>query len=412
MVDPDPDTPRRPRIALVHDWLCGHRGGEAVLERAARVAGTLGEVVGVFTMFDDGRGMGSDPDTGPRAPTVDALPHVVSAIGRLPGASGRLRRALLPLFPIAGYGLTRALAREHRARGVDLVLSTSSAWVKNVRPPRGVAHVCYCHAPMRYIWSRLAESAPNAVVRVGLRTLAVGLRPLDRRGTRTVDRFLANSGYIASEIGRCYGELAAARTSVLHPPVRTGFFTPGEARPDAGEGYWLVGGALEAYKRTELAIEAARLAGRRIIVFGDGSARAGLERRFAGERVEFVGRVGDARLRELFRSASVYLFPQVEDFGITAAEAQACGCPVAARRAGGAIDLVIEGETGAMFDATGDDARDAAALAEAASRAEACDAGACRRHAETFSEARFDAALETVLREVLEMQPQAGTRSR
>ncbi|TVQ63173.1 MAG: glycosyltransferase [Phycisphaerales bacterium] len=405
MVDPDrPATeaanhghpgPARPRIALVHDWLCGHRGGEAVLERLAHVCAApehlAGELVGVYTMFDDGRGMGAFDDGTPRAPIVDAHPHVVSTLGRLPLASGRLRKPLLPLYPGACADLSRRLALAHAREPLDLVVSSSSAWVKNVRAPAGVPHVCYCHAPMRYIGSRKDDYATNPAMRLAL-TLAGGLlRPLDRRGSRRVTRFVANSRYIAGEIRREYGR----ESDVVHPPARTSFFTPDPGAPR--DGFWLVGGALEPYKKTGLAIEAALRAGKPVRVFGQGSELPALRKRYAGcEGVAFLGKVGDLALRELFRKAEAYLFPQVEDFGIAAVEAQACGCPVVARRKGGALDSVIEHETGAFFDDT-PDATAPEAIALAGARAAGCDPSACRRHAERFTPEAFDQQMRTIL---------------
>lgn len=396
---PGPPEPARPRIALVHDWLCGHRGGEAVLERLAHVCTApehLGaELVGVYTMFDDGRGMGAFEDATPRAPTIDTTPHVVSTLGRLPLASGRLRKPLLPLYPLAAADLSRRLAQAHARRGLDLVVSSSSAWVKNVRAPAGVPHVCYCHAPMRYIGSRRRDYATGPAMRLALGLASALLRPLDRRGSRHVTRFVANSRYIASEIQREYGR----ESETVHPPARTAFFTPDPATPRGG--FWLVGGALEPYKKTPLAIEAALHAGRPIRVFGDGSELPTLRKRYAGrESVEFLGKVGDAALRGLFRQAEVYLFPQVEDFGIAAIEAQACGCPVAARRKGGALDSVIEHQTGAFFEDV-PDAQAPAAIAIAAEAAARCDPLACRRHAERFTPEAFDQNMRTILRAAL-----------
>ncbi len=384
MIDARSNPTARTRVLLAHDWLCGRRGGEAVLERIAAVLRERHEVVAVFTMFDDGSSIG---------PAVDALPRVVWPGGRVPGARV-LRRWMLPLYPEAVRWLSGRLARLHDDRPIDLVVSSSSAAVKGLRPPRGVPHVCYCHAPARYVWSveeeyAVGRSPGDALRTLGLRAIGPLYRSWDRRTAANVTRFLANSSHTAAEIARCYGREAA----VVHPPVRTGFFTPDPGVPR--QPFWLFAGALEPYKRADLAVEAARWAGVRLVMAGGGSMERALRaraRRLPEGTVEIAGRVSDERLRELYRRARLLLFPQVEDFGITAVEAQACGCPVVARRAGGALDTVIEGRTGAFFDRP-----EPAAIAEAAGR---CPLGAdivCRRNAERFGETAFD---ESLLRHV------------
>ncbi|HYE02084.1 MAG TPA: glycosyltransferase [Phycisphaerales bacterium] len=370
------------RIALAHDWLCGFRGGEAVLERLARLVAGEHEPAGLYVMFDDGR---------PVAPAIDALRTTVARLGRLPAASTRLRRWLFPLYPLAVTDLSRRLARAHRERPIDLVISTSSAAIKGLRPPPGVPHLCYCHNPARYAWS---QAAPYRRGRLGwlrgagLALFAGSFRRWDRRTSANVTRFLANSTHTASLVNSCYGRDAR----VVFPPVRTGYFTPGEA---AGrEDFWLVVSALEPYKRVDLAIAAARLAGRRLVVVGGGS-QAGALRRLGGPGIEFRRRVSDEELRSLYRRAELLLFPQVEDFGIVAAEALACGLPVVARAEGGALDIVSDGLTGALFSEP-----QAGALVAAAARAPRECAAACRASAERFCEARFDAELRGAIAEL------------
>lgn len=376
---------RRARVVLVHDWLCGYRGGEAVLERIAAVVAARYEPVALLVMFDDHR---------PLAPHVDALRHVVSGLGRVPGVSDRARRWLLPLYPVAVSSLGRALSRLHARTPIDLVISTSSAAVKGLRCPSGVPHLCYCHSPARYLWGRERAYAGAGIgggLRgAGLRLFGPGLRRWDARTAANVSRFLANSSYISAEIRRCYGR----ESLVVHPPVRTEYFTPDPAVER--EGFWLVAGALEPYKRVDLAIAAAAGTGKRLVVAGTGSMERTL-RASAPERIEFVGRVSDEKLRDLYRRAEVLLFPQVEDFGIIAVEAQACGLPVVAPRAGGALDTVIPGITGAFFEEGTPEG-----VADAASRAAVCTELHCRRNAERFGEAVFDAMMGEQIEELLD----------
>lgn len=372
-------------MVLAHDWLVGMRGGEQVLDAIARAIGGWCDVVALAVMFDDGR---------PHTPVLDAMPKIVARVGRLPGAL-RARRHLLPLYPACVADLSRRVSGLHAAGAIDLVVSTSSAAIKNLRVPPSVGHLCYCHAPARYVWTqRGAYDAGGLVTRVGLRTVGAWYRAWDRAGSAHVTRFIANSTHTQGEIARCYGR----ESDVLHPPARTGYFTLAGAAAEGpavrGE-HALVVAALEPYKRVEVAVEACRLAGRALRVVGDGSDAARL-RRLAGAGVEFVGRVDDARLREEYRGARMLLFPQVEDFGIVAVEAQACGLPVVARRAGGALDSVIDGVTGVLYD--GDDPR---ALAGAMARCPREAALACRANAERFGEPAFAAGITRAVRAAL-----------
>ncbi|MGD1917274.1 MAG: glycosyltransferase [Phycisphaerales bacterium] len=357
---------------LAHDWLVGLRGGERVLHHIAKVAQQLGHVECVLAMFDDGSLL-TEP--------LDALPRQIAPIGALPGAL-RFRRWMLPLYPAAVGQLSDRLAHMHRMRPFDLLVSTSSAAIKGLRPPQGVPHVCYCHSPARYLWSQ-GEQYSGRMQRLGLRVFGNALRSWDRATSEHVTSFIANSTHVAHLIEHAYGR----PSTVIHPPARTDFFVPGNG---ARGGHWLAVGAIEPYKRFDLAIEAARLAGATLRIVGDGSVRRELERG-APSGVSFLGKVSDQALREEMRSASVLLFPQVEDFGITAVEAQACGLSVVARAEGGALDIVRDGETGALCDGSPEQ------LAEATARAEACDQSACVANAQRFSEASFERAIRVEL---------------
>lgn len=362
-----PDRSHRPRIALAHDWLVGLRGGEWVLDAIIRAIEPVAEIAGLYVMFDDDR---------PLTPAIDAQTRVVSRLGRLPGAV-RWRRWLLPWYPIAVGELSRRLREEHARHPVDLVISTSSAAIKGLAPPPGVPHICYCHSPARYVWSQTAEYS-RGLRGVGLRVASPNFRAWDRASAANVTQFIANSTHTAREIRRCYGRDSV----VLFPPVRTGFFTPPPPEARRGE-HWLVVSALEPYKRVDLAIDAAALAGKELRVVGAGSEARRLRRR-AGRNVKFLGRIPDDALRDEYRSARLLVFPQIEDFGIVAVEAQACGLPVVARRAGGSLDTVIDEVTGAFF--VGDSSREVAA---AAARCPQDAARQCRHHALEFCESRF-----------------------
>ena len=380
-----------PRIALAHDWLVGLRGGELVLDRLARpetyaTDGFTPTLAALYAMFDDGR---------PLTPTIDALPKRIARLGRGGIAAGRLRRWLLFAYPALVGELSRMLARDHAREPLDLLVSTSSAAIKGLHPPVGVPHLCYCHAPARYLWSRRAEyggpGLGGKARAAGLALCGPALRGWDRRTAAHVSRFLANSTHTAGLVRDAFD----VEAHVVHPPVRTDVFTVDDTVER--EDFWLVVSALEPYKRTELAIEAAEIAGVELRIAGDGSQRALLEQRAARARtpVRMLGRVSDDELIDLYRRARLLVFPQVEDFGIVAVEAQACGCPIVARHAGGALDTVIDGETGACFEG-----EDPAEVARAAERAPH-DAAACRRNAERFAEVRFDDAVRAHVAELL-----------
>lgn len=390
-------TPRAPRIALAHDWLCGFRGGEAVLERLCRLVDARFEPAGLYTMFDDGRPLAEGIDAWRARGAVRCPPRNLG-----PGAARR-RRWMLPRYPAYVRWLSARLAEDHAERPIDLLLSTSSAAVKGIHPPPGVPHLCYCHSPARYVWSRRAEYGPDGSLKgrlraAGLAAYAPAYRRWDRATAAHVTTFLANSSHTARELERTYGR----RAGVVFPPVRTTFFKPSER---AGGGYWLVVSALEPYKAVDAAVEAARRSGARLVVAGQGSQGDRLRELARGCRnVEFVGRVSDERLCELYGGAELLLFPQVEDFGIVAVEALACGCPVVARAEGGALDIVTDGVTGVLTaDAS------PAGLIEAARRCADLhiDPRACRHAAQRFSEAVFDGAMLGAIRSALSGGPAA-----
>lgn len=367
--DRAPALPPGVRVAYAHDWLVGMRGGERVVDRLVR----LGGPGPLYTLVDDGR---------PMTPAIDACPRIVSVLGRVPGGAGRLRRWLLPLMPAAVDRL--------RVAPCDLLLSSSTCVIKGLRAPPGAVHVCYCHGPARYVWfphDPYLAGYRRGIMGAGLAVTGGAIRRWDRRTASRVDRYVAPSSAIAGRIGACFDRDAV----VVPPPVRTGFFTPDASVPR--EDFWLVVAALEPVKRVDIAIDAARRAGRRLVIAGDGTDRAAL-RRLAGDDVEFLGHCDAERVRDRLRRAALLIQPGIEDFGIAVVEALACGCPVVALGAGGALDIVDE-TCGAL-------AREQTveALVDAAARVPE-DPAACRRRAEMFSEARFDERMTEVLVDAL-----------
>ena len=355
-----------------------NRGGEAVLAHIASVARERAHTGSLFTLFAGHAAYLN---------AIDEFDLRTSALNPLPA-----RRWLLPLYPWAVGGLSRSLQREHARTPIDLLVSTSSGLIKGIRPPEGVPHLCYCHAPARYLWSATSEYTRGIKGRVralGFGMFGPALRSWDARTASTVDRFLANSTHVRDQIREHFRRDA----QVVHPPVRTDRFTPDTSV--GREDFWLCFGAHEPYKRTDLAIEAAVRARTKLVIAGGGSAIGALKhqaRSAPSGLIEFRGRVTHDELVDLYRRARCLIYPQIEDFGIVAVEAQACGCPVVARRAGGALDSVRDDETGAFFDRD-----DPTAIVAAAARVPIGAHKACRANAERFSVDRFE---RTIAREI------------
>jgi glycosyltransferase involved in cell wall biosynthesis len=221
----------------------------------------------------------------------------------------------------------------------DVVLSSSSAFAHGLRIPEGAIHVCYCHAPFRYAWQEQARALRDApsFVRPMLRMQLTRMRHWDLAASRRVDAYIANSELTRERIKRYYHRDA----QTIHPPVETHRFSPGEP----GESL-LVVSEIVRHKRVYIALEAARRARVPIRVVGSGPDHEPLSEAYP--EAEFLGRVSDEKLVGLYASARAVVVPSMEEFGITAVEAQAAGRPVIAAAAGGAIETVLDGETGRL----------------------------------------------------------------
>ena len=366
----------RPRAALVHDWLTGMRGGEKVLECLAELL----PGAPIYTLFHF---------AGSLSETLEDRTIRTSSLQHAPFLRHQYRR-YLPFFPAA--------IEEHDLGGFDLVVSSSHCVAKGVIPPPGAAHLCYCHTPMRYAWDQEHAYFPRRTgVVARLRSAVLSrLRTWDVASSSRVDRFVANSSFVAGRIRRYYRRGA----EVVPPPVDTAFFTPGEG---PGGDYCLAVSALSPYKRVDLAIAACAKLGRELRIVGEGPELDRL-RKLAGDGTRFLGRVDAEQLRELYRGAACFVQPQIEDFGIAAVEALACGCPVVARGEGGILDIAEDGRHGVLYDA-GDD-EGAGALAAAIREADELrpESELLRQRAEQFSERRF--------RERMAAQIAAITRAR
>lgn len=337
------------------------RGGEKVLASLAR----LFPEAPIYTLLHVPRSV---------SPELEAREIRTSFVGRLPRAATRYRH-YLPLFPAAIESFDLA--------GFDLVLSSSHCAAKGVRKPKGALHLSYCHTPMRYVWDRYDDyfgpGRASPLARLLIRPIAARLRAWDARTAAGVDRFAANSAYVASRILRYYGRDSV----VVPPPVDTEFYTPG---PDTPGGYDLIVSALAPYKRLELALDAYRGTGRRLRIVGSGPESPRLEA-LAPPEAEFLGHVEDVALRELYRGCRAVLMPGIEDAGIVPLEALACARPAVVFGEGGGAESIEHGRTGLVFREPS-----AAALRAAVDSLETArfDRLALRARAEAQSTARFE----------------------
>jgi glycosyltransferase involved in cell wall biosynthesis len=312
------------KVAIIHDWLNGMRGGEKVLEELL----ALYPDADIFTLFYE--------------------PDAVSALIRSKNVrASRLNRNLwirkhyqrfLPWFPrhIEAFDLN----------AYSLVISSSHCVAKGAVPAPEALHVSYVHSPMRYAWDQYYSYFAGAGYwsRKVIEREISRLRSWDVSSSARVDRFAANSSYVRQRIQKYYRRDA----TVIHPPVDTGFFLPA-AKPSRE--YYLLVSALSPYKNIGLVLETFKQSGDRLVVVGRGGERGKL-RKLAAANIQMLPEVDALMLRELYQNARALVFAGVEDFGIAFAESQACGTPVIAFNRGGVRDIVIDRVTGILFPET------------------------------------------------------------
>jgi glycosyltransferase involved in cell wall biosynthesis len=369
------------RVAFIHYWLVGMRGGEKVLEQLCR----LYPDADIFTHVVD-RDQISDAILRHRIETT--------SVARLPCARRHYTKYL-------GF-MPRAL-EELDLASYDLVISSESGPAKGVVVRPTAAHICYCHSPMRYLWdhyhSYKQELGPAG--RFIFSRVAHSMRQWDVSTAARVDRFIANSSFVAERIARYYRRDA----DIVHPPVDVERFAPHRGGP--GD-YYLFVSELVGYKRADLAIEAFRDTPRRLVVVGDGAERKALEKRIS-PNIELLGRVSTEELARLYAQCRALIFPGEEDFGIVPVEAMASGRPVIAYRSGGAVDSVVENATGLFFDR-----QTVADLTDALDRFEARETRFNPEiivgHARRFSEQAFREKFEAIVADELRRRDRAHAR--
>jgi glycosyltransferase involved in cell wall biosynthesis len=359
------------KIAIVHDFLTQFGGAE-------RVVSALHELypdAPIYTSIYDPTKL---PDS------FRLMDIRTSWMQHLPFAS-RWFKAYFMLYPLAFEQLDLT--------EYDVILSSSSAYAKGIKKQPGQLHICYCYTPMRFVWRYDEYVKREELPAFAKRLLPFLLEPIkkwDLESSRQVDCFVAISETVAERIRKIYGRDSV----IIYPPVESDFFRPGGVDCD----YFLIISRLNAYKRLDVAVDAFREADLPLKIIGAGPAKNAL-RQLAGPNTEFLGRLSDPEIASLLAGCRALIFSGEEDFGIVPVEAMACGRPVIAYRAGGALETIIDGETGIFFWP-----QTPAALGEALQRFRflSFDKQRVRRQAQKFSKPLFQERIAKLVREKYE----------
>jgi glycosyltransferase involved in cell wall biosynthesis len=352
----------RMRVAIIHYWLLGMRGGEKVLEALCRILPRAD----IFTLFYDPERI---------SPAIKQHRITPSYLNPL----RRFHRSLLPLMP-------RAL-ESFDLRPYDLIISSESGPAKGVIANPNARHICYCHTPMRYLWDLypqyLNEWTRSPLKRAAIKYFAPRLREWDLATAERVTEFVANSENVRGRIQRIYNRDSV----VVHPPVAVESF-----RHEPAEDYFLMVSELVPYKRVDLAVRTFAGNGRKLRIAGDGPEYANLKK-IASPNIQFLGRVSDSDLQNLYARCRAFVMPGEEDFGITIVEALASGKAVIALSRGGALEIVPP-EGAFFFEAPNEEL-----LNEAIHRFESSpiDAQLLQSSAKRFSPAEFDRKIRDIL---------------
>ncbi len=313
------------RVAIVHEWFTGMRGGEKCVEALCEV-------------FPDADVFALLHVPGSVSPVIERAIVRTSFVQHLPAAATQYRR-YLPLFPLA--------VRQFDLSGYDLVISSNHCVAKGARVPPRALHICYCYTPMRYIWDQYDEyfgrNRAGLLTRGAMRLFVGPLRRWDIATASHPRHFVAISENVRARIRGIYGRDA----DMIYPPVDTSLFTLSER----DDGYYLIVSALVPYKAVDVAIDAFNRSGDRLVIVGEGPDAPRL-RKLAGPSIRFEGWQPDDRLREYYAGCRAVIFPGEEDFGIVPVEAMATGKPVLAFARGGALETVIDRpdlRTGILF---------------------------------------------------------------
>jgi glycosyltransferase involved in cell wall biosynthesis len=350
------------RVAIVHDWLTGMRGGEAVLEA-------------IIDLFPDADLFSLLHVPGSVSPKISSRLKGTSWLQNIPGIGSKYRH-FLPILPQAAESLDFT--------GYQFIISSSHCVAKGIRKPQGAVHISYIHAPMRYMWDRFDDYFGVGRSSLAVRLAAMAFRPLlqnwDRRVSQAdrVDGLIANSQFIAQQIKNHYGR----DSTVIYPftdPER--FSRPRDPKPP-----YLMVGAFAPNKRVDLAVKAFSELRLPLRIVGKGQEEIKL-RQMAGPTVEFLGSCSNEQIAEEFSRCRAFIFPGVEDFGITPIEALSAGAPVIAYGAGGVLETVTA-QTGLFFDSPSVDSLKEAIL-KFESAPHSWSESDCRARGGQFTQERF-----------------------
>ena len=311
------------KVALIHDYLNQYGGAERVLE----AFGQIFPKAPIYTLLYDKKKTGY---------AFEGREIRTSFMQRVPLVKSH-HRPFLMLMPLA--------IEQFDLSDYDLVLSDSASYAKGVITSPKTLHICYCHTPIRYAWDDshkyIEEFGYSNLVKKIIPFFMNYIRVWDEQAVQRVDKFIANSQFVAQRISKYYQR----ESEVIHPPVKASLFYLSPKLED----YFLIVGRFLPYKRFDLAIDAFNRLGWPLKIVGDGPERKKLQA-MAKENIEFVGLVSDQKLRDYYAHCRAFVFPQEEDFGITAVEAMASGRPVIAYRSGGALEIVQKDITGLFFE--------------------------------------------------------------
>ncbi len=310
------------KVALIHDWLTGQRGGEKVLEVLCEIF----PEAPIFTLFHF---------PGTQIKSIEERDIHTSFLQRMPFLRKKYR-SYLPMFPVA--------VELFDLQDFDMIVSSSHCVAKGVIPRPDALHVCYIHSPVRYAWNQyFSYFSPKKLGFFSRKLIPFSIHKLrlwDESSSHRVDHFIANSKATAQRVQKYYRR----QSDVIHPPVDSDYFRPVEKQED----YFLIVSALVPYKKIDLAIQTFNQNGRVLKILGQGPEYKRLKK-MSKTNIQFLGSTDDETLLKTYQQAKALIMPGEEDFGINALEAQACGIPVVSYARGGALETVISGETGVFF---------------------------------------------------------------
>lgn len=359
------------KIALVHHWLVGMRGGEKIVDFLCEMIPDID----IYTLIYDKSRINDN---------INSKKIYTSFLQKMP-FSKKKHQVYLPLMPIA--------IEQFDLSGYDIVLSIESGIAKGVLTKPETCHICYCNTPMRYLWNMyfeyLKNEKPGFFKSRFIKAFFNYLRVWDLATASRVDYFMSNSENVKKRIMKYYRR----DSKVVYPPVSINDFIFSENKED----FYLVVSQLVSYKRIDIVVDAFNELNKNLIIIGDGPERKKLQKN-AKENIKFLGWKDDSVLKDYYSRARAFVFPGEEDFGITPVEAQASGTPVIGFGKGGLLETVIDGETGVLFYR-----QDVSGLIEAVKRFEemekSFDCNKMRENAKKFDVSIFKSQLEDFITE-------------